>query len=268
MDGITRFCFTASYALALVIETARLAWPRPWLRWLGLTAGVAGVFAHTAYLLANSPSPARPADSLSLLAWVLGAFSLYGAAQQPRRAWAVFALPLVLGLLGLAYARPAGEPLPPAVSWFSGERFWGVLHGGLLLAAAVGVSVAALAGVMYLIQAGRVRRKRHPLGGTVRLLSLEQLERMNRRGVAWAFPPLSAGLALGAVLQQGGPVEDWASLKVLGTVGLWLVLTILLIMQFATRPTGRGLARWSLGVFALTVLTFAASHHGAVGGNP
>src|SRR5205823_6185599 len=105
-----------------------------------------------------------------------------------------FVLPVVFGLVVLAsvFNRPTLEPLP-------GEQLWGLIHGTLLLLAGVGVCVGFVASVMYLVQARRLRSKMLP-GKGVRLLSLERLEEMNRRAIILAFPLLTAGMLVGAVL--------------------------------------------------------------------
>ena len=80
-----------------------------------------------------------------------------------------------------------------------------MLHGGLLLLAAVGLCVGFLASVMYLVQARRLRAKMPP-GQGLRLLSLERLEAMNRRAVDLAFPLLTGGMVVGIVLMFQQPL--------------------------------------------------------------
>src|SRR5439155_6014425 len=173
------------------------AWPGKGWRVAGLVFGVAGLFAQTVYLAINQPTPAAPYGSLLLLAWVLAFFYLYGTVHRDaRRAWAVFVLPVVIGLVGLSLAltNTTGQAPPFEVpGWLSGDRFWGVVHGVLILLASVGISVGFFASLMYLVQARRLRNKVNP-SRVVPLLSLERLERMNRRAVNIAFPLLTAGV--------------------------------------------------------------------------
>ncbi len=270
MEGITRFCFIASYSLALLMEVARLLWPRRGLRWGACVAGGAGLLAQSGYLLLHPPSPALPEGSLLLLTWVLAIFYLYGTLHYPRQAWGVFVLPVLLILLGLATLirlQGDGPPLPSAVDWLSGTRVWGNLHGSLLLLAAVGLSVGFLASVMYLIQAYRLRSKLNPIGG-LRLFSLERLERMNRRAINWAFPFLTAGLLLGIFLMTHNavPVAQWASLKIAGTLGLWLVFLLLLYLRYGVHLPGRRLALWTIAAFGLMLITLASTHPVVQGG--
>jgi ABC-type transport system involved in cytochrome c biogenesis permease subunit len=131
----------------------------------------------------------------------------------------------------------------------------------LLLLAAVGISVGFLASVMYLVQARRLRKKRNPLGG-MKMLSLERLEGMNRRAVNGAFPLLTLGLLLGAVLlkQYHDIADNWFSVKVLGTVGLWVVFVVLLYLRYAAHVPGRRLAFLTIVAFALVVVVLASAH--------
>jgi len=268
LENVSHACFGLSYLVALACEAARLRWPSRPLRLAGLGWAAAGLLAHSGFLLMQHPTPAAPEGSLLGVAWVLAVFSLYGSVHHARQAWAVFVLPVVLGLVGLSFSyTPAGGELalaPPP--WLSGARVWGSLHGLLLLLAAVGVSVGFLASVMYLVQAGRLRAKRNPLGG-VALLSLERLEAMNRRAVNVAFPLLSVGLLAGVVLLRQG--EDLAdnlfTVKVLGTLGLWAVFGVLVYLRYAANVSGRRLAVGTIVAFALLVLVLASTHPFAPG---
>jgi ABC-type uncharacterized transport system permease subunit len=270
LQGITHACFGLSYLLAFVFELARLVWPAFGWRIAALGLGAAGVFAHTAYITFNQPTPAAPYGSLLLLAWALALFYLYGTVHHARQAWAVFVLPLVIALVGLslALATTAHETAPVDVpAWLSGPRFWGAAHGTLLLLASVGVSVGFLASVMYLIQARRVRNKVNP-ARVVPMLSLERLETMNRRAVNISFPLLTVGLLVGSLLlsYDHGTTEEWVSLKVLSTAGLWVVFLVLLYLRYATNVPGRRLAAFSVAAFGLLLLALVASHPFVPGG--
>ena len=271
MEGITRFCFAASYAVALALELLQLLWPRNVQRILAILFGTAGLVAHTLFLAFRRPTLAAPYGSLLLLAWVLAIFYLYGTVHHRRIAWAVFVLPLVLGLVVLAGRFEPVPGSPPPGEFFTGlagPQFWGAVHGGLLLLAAVGVSVAFVASVMYLVQARRLRAKVAPTRG-LRLLSLERLEAMNRRAINWAFPLLTAGLLLGAALtaQRDEALTVWTAGKVLGTAGLWLLFALLLYLRYALHLRGRHLALGSVAAFVLMLATLAAAHP-AAGGLP
>jgi ABC-type transport system involved in cytochrome c biogenesis permease subunit len=267
LDGITHACFGLSYATAFGLELLRLRSPRQGVRYASLFFGAAGLFAHTIYLARHQPTPAAPYGSLLLLAWVLAVFYFYGALHHARKAWAIFVLPVVIGLTMLSYLLIDPRSAPITVpDWLTGERRWGRIHGYLLEAAAVGVSVAFLASVMYLVQARRMRVKSFTTDGFT-LLSLERLESMNRRAVTFALPLLTAGLLLGGVLLRGEPsTAGWLRVKVLGTAGLWLVCGLLVYLRVAAAVPGRRLALLTIAAFALMVLVLAAVHPFA--GNP
>ncbi len=108
----------------------------------------------------------------------------------------MFVLPMVLALV------VAGGYAPRQADWSrwgSATAFWGMVHGLFLLAGAVATCVAFAAGLMYLVQADRLKHKRPPPFGFA-LPSLEQSERWNRAWITVAFPLLTFGLLIGMVL--------------------------------------------------------------------
>ena len=257
--GITHLCFGLSYLSALGLELVQQFRPARVVRLLSLFFGVAGLLAHSIFLVAHHPNPASAYGSLLLLAWVLSVFYLYGSFHTQGRSWALFVLPLVLAFVWLSFAfygktDNLGE-------WFSGEHFWGAVHGLFVLAAAVGITVAFLASVMYLLQVDRLRRKLSPLGG-LKLLSLERLETMNRRAINLAFPLLTAGLLLGAIRAplSFGVAESWTTVKFLGTGGLWVVALLLLYLRYGVHLSSRRLALLTFVAFGLMLIALVAAH--------
>lgn len=263
--GITHFCFGLSYLTALGMDLWQGWHPSRWPRLVSIVFSVAGLFAHTVFLALHQPSPASPYGSLLLLAWVFAVFYTYGNLHRKPYPWTIFVLPLVLVFVTLSLVflreRSADEEL-----WFSGERFWGMVHGTLILLASVGITLGMICSVMYLIQDYRLRKKRNPFGA-IKLLSLERLETVNRRGINIAFPLLSVGLLLGAMRLYGtGTAPDWTEPKVLGTVGLWLVGGLLLYLRYGAHLPGRRLAWLTIATFALLLVTLLTSHPFAHGG--
>lgn len=262
LHDISTSCFGASYLLAFGCELARLRWPNAALRWGGIAWAGVGLFTHSVFLALKPPNPATAYGAPLAVAWVLAVFSLYGSLHTPKRAWAVFVLPMALGLVALAlFAVKPPDPTAPGVpEWAAGDKLWGAIHGVFVLLAAVGVCVGCLASVMYLVQADRLRRKRSPLGG-MNLLSLERLEQISRRAVNFAFPLLTAGLLLGLILLPWPRLGDnWVNLKVLGTLGLWAVFGVLMYLRYSAHASGRRLAWLTIAAFGLMLVVLLAAH--------
>src|SRR5215210_7551175 len=227
--GVTHVCFGLSYLFAFGLVLAGQARPARAARVGAMFFGAAGLVAHTIFLVAHQPNPAAPFGALVLLAWVLAVFYQYGTVHHKSQAW-------------------------------------GAIHGILVLAASVGITVGFLASVMYLVQARRLQKKRNPLGG-LRLLSLERLETMNRRAINLAFPLLTVGLLLGAVRVPASetPTAGWTDPKVLGTIGLWVVAVVLLYLRYRAHLPARRLAWLTLAAFGLMLVTLIASPPFATG---
>ncbi|HMF13038.1 MAG TPA: cytochrome c biogenesis protein CcsA [Gemmataceae bacterium] len=272
---ITVLYLGASYALALFLELAYLLRPRPLLRWLATVVGGAGVVAHTLFLavaLFVTPSETPLASqfvSLLLVAWIVAIFYFYGTLHHRRQAWGVFVLPVVLFLVVLATAFPPGESSGP--EWLRGERLLPLVHGVLLLLAAVGACVGFVASVMYLFQAHRLKAKLPP-GKGIRLLSLERLESMIRHAIVTCFPLLTLGLLTGVLLLVPRfahvQVESWLDLRIVTTIVLWVVFGLLVYLRYGYRLRARRVALLTILAFALLVCTLAASHTVAQGGVP
>jgi ABC-type transport system involved in cytochrome c biogenesis permease subunit len=264
LQGVTHLCFGLSYLVALLLEFGQFVRPAAAWRWAALTFGVAGFLTHTFYVFVHQPTPAAPYGSLLLLAWVLALFYLYGTVHHAKQAWAVFVLPVVILLVGLSYALVSAGGVNPEFgipAWASGERFWGAVHGTLILLAAVGVSVGFLASIMYLIQARRLRKKLNP-GRVVPMLSLERLENMNRRALNLAFPLLTAGLLVGTILLRHyhNAGDNWLSPKILTTAALWVVFVVLVYLRYGAHVPPRRLALLSIVAFVLMIGALATAH--------
>jgi len=272
MDKSTLFCFGASYAVALALELIQLLWPRAVQRLLTVLFAGAGLLAHTLFLGVQHPPLRDPYGSLLFLAWILAVFYLYGSIHHRRLAWGVFVLPVLLGLIMLSAlsGRPADSP---SAKWnlfaLDGEVFWRILHVAFFILAAVGVCVAFVASVMYLVQARRLRAKMLP-GQGLRLLSLERLEEMNRRAITWAFPLLTGGLLIGTVQMWygGARLQEWTDPRILTTLILWLVFAIVLYLRYGYHLRGRRVALLTIMAFGLLLLTLVRQHSFTAGGAP
>jgi ABC-type transport system involved in cytochrome c biogenesis permease subunit len=220
------------------------------------------LLVHTLFLLVQRPSLASQFGLLLFLGWIVAVFYLAGSMHYGQQARGVFILPVVLVLVSLAgLSRPVSgvAHIDNEANALPGELFWGYLHAGLLLLAAVGICVGFVASVMYLVQTRQLRAK--VIGG-LKLPSLERLERMNRWAINLAFPLLTAGVCIGAGLMFLGArqISSWADTRVLGAVVLWLVFGLLLYMRYGYHLPGRRLAQLTIVAFVLLMFTLASAH--------
>jgi ABC-type uncharacterized transport system permease subunit len=254
VDAVKLTCFVSSYAVALGLELWHQLRPRPVLRLLSILFGAAGLLAQTIFLAAKQPALADRFGWMLFLSWILAIFYLYGTIHHARFAWAVFVLPLVLGLVGLAWAFR-----PTEAAKGTDENIWGAVHGVLLLLATVGMCVGFLASLMYLVQVHRLRAKTLP-GHGMKLLSLERLEAMHRRAVTLAFPLLTAGLLLGVVIMDYEHLTTWHDPRVISAAGLWITFAVLLMLRYGYHLRGRPVAFLTIAVFVLMVCSLALYH--------
>lgn len=259
ISGISVVCFAASYLVALACEASRPLF-RSGLRGAILVGfATAGFLAHSIFLAwraANEPAvPLSSAfDWYLLAAWLLAGGYLWLLIGNPRTQVGLFILPVVLALVGAAQlSSRAPFPQSPAT------QVWGAIHGSFNLAASVTVAGGAVAGLMWLVQAARLTRKRTPAQG-LRLPSLELLATATGRSAtiaAWtAGAGFVSGLVLNAVNRQRGLLETvpWNDPVVLrmGMLVAWLVAAAITARALARRPDAARVTAWlSLASFAV-----------------
>lgn len=257
MDRVNFLCILASYVTALGLDVAfqRLQY-RP-LRWFSLLFAGAGLVAQTIYLGVQRPDLSWQGGWLLAVAWVLPWFYFFGTLQYPRLAWGVFVLPMVVGLILLSLLFPR----PPQAEFFEGQKIVAQTHKWLLLASSVGLALAFLASLMYLVQAARLKAKKLP-GTGFRLLSAERLETMVRRAIVWTFPLLTAGMLLGVVMQfrPGDQPTGWTDPRVLASGVLWIVFALLLYLRWRAQLGGRQTAYLTIATFGLMLLCLLLAH--------
>jgi ABC-type uncharacterized transport system permease subunit len=245
ISGISITCFAASYAVVLALEVSRLFF-RSRVRWAVMVGfAAAGMLAQTLFLAYRAShaqgSPLSSKEDWYLIAaWVLAGVYLYLTCFHPQKAFGVFLLPLVLGLIGvgalLADAAPfAREPA---------SRVWGAIHGVSLLLATVSVVGGFAAGLMYLHQSYHLKHKR-PLRAGLQLPSLEWLRKTNGRAMILALYTLGLGILSGIVLNlvRRGPQSSgvaWNDPAVLSTTGMFAWLLIAVLAGFFYRPAREG----------------------------
>ena len=249
LSGISITCFASSYAVTLVLEASRLLFRLP-VRWIVMILfAAAGLFAHTAYLLTltrqelqttNVTPLATWYDWCLVAAWVLAASYIGLAVRRPDNTVGIFLLPLVLALIGAGHAV---RELPPFAR-AQALSYWGVVHGITLMLGTVVAALGFAAGVMYLLQAYRLKHKLPPRPG-FRLPTLEWLEHVNRRALVLSTFLLGVGFLAGIALNLirrsdlDGTVP-WTDPVIISSGVLFLWLAIALLCESFYKPAREG----------------------------
>jgi ABC-type transport system involved in cytochrome c biogenesis permease subunit len=261
LSGITVFCFTASYAVAFALEVTRL-WFRSGVRGaLMLGFAGAGLVAHTLFLgyraaTAEGAPLSSAFDWYLLAAWVLAAMYLFLVYDHPKTAIGIFLLPIVLAMIGMAELSDR-EPFLQSPA----AQVWGMIHGFFLLFGYVAVAVGFVAGVMYLLQARRLKRKQLPVGG-LRLPSLEWLDRVNGRAIVLSAVLVAAGFVSGVILNAVNRRHEldyvpWTDPIVwrLGGMMAWLVVAAIFSRFYRPAHHGRKVAYLTVASFVFLAVT-------------
>lgn len=282
ISGISTFCFSASYAVALALEVSRLFFRMPVRLIVMIAFAVAGLLAHSLYLWHRAQTGTMPLSSWHdwylIAAWVIAAAYVGLAVSRPQTNVGLFLLPVVLALIGVAQAfrDQASFPRDRAL------QMWGIAHGVMLLLGTVAVSFGFAAGLMYLVQSWRLKHHVSPRAG-IKLPSLEWLQAINKQSLIYSSCFIALGLIAGIILNavkargsgSGLPWND--SVVVTSAVLLvWLLAATVFESLYKPAQQGRKVAYLTIASFLFLALVMAmllvgGSQHGrasASGGPP
>lgn len=263
MPGILIICAAAGYVLAFALEIIGLRRRFVW-RPIALRAIVFyAVLAHTIHLIRNavgtSALPISTADWLLWASWLIAIAYFFTLFYVPRSPTGVVLLPIVLGLMVSSHWAST-EPLVTGQSL----RIWGMVHGLMLLAGTVTVSIGFLAGLMYLAQSYALKHARSSANG-LRLPSLEWLERVNSRTLGLSAVLIALGFISGVVMSmakhRGEPTYSfWTDPVVLSLAAmmLWLVAAEVFRLVYPAARQGRKVAYLTLASFVFLVIALAS----------
>jgi ABC-type uncharacterized transport system permease subunit len=275
--GISLVCFGASYSVAWALEWLELAGRSRAPRVLMLVFVLAGWLAHTLYLgyrvVEHRASPLSSSfDWCLVAAWMLIGAYLYLFYYFPRALLGLYMLPLAVALVAAA-AIADRTPIAPE----GASRLWGAVHGVALLVGTLAVMVGFVAGVMYLAQARRLKRKL-PAWPGFRLPSLEWLEKVNARVIILSALMVGigflAGIILNAVGSQPGAIP-WSDPVIWTSALMFAWLAAAAVFNALYRPARRGrkvayltVASFVFLVVALAVFFLVDSQHGTKNRRP
>ena len=261
-------CFAASYLVVFGLEVSRVFFQAGLRKYIRIGFAAAGLFAHTVYLIAQGKLELdRTGIWLSswsgwclAAAWLLALAYIWISFRQSKSVFGLFLLPVVLILIAVGVRLENG-------SAFSVDRvksIWNAVHGSTLLLGTVIVALGFVFGVVYLIQARRLKRK-IVASKLFRLPSLEWLQRSSEVSLIASTLLLGGGLISGIALNLvnqaaknevstgtiawSDPVV-WSS----GVLFLWLLSAALFNMFYRPARQGRKVAYLVMTSFLFLVL--------------
>lgn len=271
LSGVSIICFVGSYLVAFALEVTRL-WFRSAVRGvLMLGFAGAGLLAQTAFLYYQTKETpglplSSPRDWCLLAAWVMVILYLYLTYHYPKAHFGLFLLPVVFLLIG--FGTLLADPKPFARG--PASQIWGIIHGVAILAASVSVAFGFVSGLMYLIQARRLKKKRVPRRGLL-LPSLEWLQKINSRTIVISTILLGIGVGSGGILIRlsSTPHIPWSDPVIIATIllFLWLLTSSIVATFYHPAREGRKVAYLTVVNFVflavgLTLVFLADTAHG------
>ncbi|MDX1943869.1 MAG: cytochrome c biogenesis protein CcsA [Pirellulaceae bacterium] len=273
--SISLVCFGTSYAVTLALEASRLFFRLPVRLVVMLGFAALGLALHTIYLWLRFQAAIAAGNPLSswhdwflLAAWILAAVYLGLAISRPQTVVGLFMLPVVLALIGMAASFPKDSRFTPDRAL----QAWGIVHGSMLLLGTVTVSLGFIAGLMYLVQAWRLKSKLPP-GTGFKLPSLEWLQSLSKQSLVYSSFFVALGLVAGIILNtikfrgQGGAVP-WTDSVVVTSACLLIWLLAATIFEWTYKPAqqGRKVAYMTVASFVflalvMAMLVFGGSQH-------
>ncbi|HIA18835.1 MAG TPA: hypothetical protein EYN03_05080 [Planctomycetes bacterium] len=274
LSHVSETCFTACYILVLVLEVSRLFFRVSVRHAIILLSTAAGIFAHIIWFCLSTRT--EPAHSLAswygwcmLIALALAFVYLILRIRFPEKSIGLFLLPLILAVIGAALLFLQNQQ--EFIITSSIVRFWAIFHGIALLLGSITAALGFAAGIMYLVQAFRLKRKLPPRQG-LQLPSLEKLQRYNYSLLTISTGLLAIGLLAGIVrvLSMDKIILDPIVIISSVVLLLWLMATALFEYFYKPARQGRKVAYLTVASFlilgAVMALVFAAEH--AVDLNP
>ena len=210
----------------------------------------AALALHTVYLvelgarIGHCPLTTLP-EVLIFLGWAIGVFYLVLGPLYHLTLLGVLTAPLLFLLLLMAQALPDGLG---RVAMQGG--YWVEMHASLTIMAYGALGLAALTGLVFLIQDHCLKRKRLD-SWIANLPALKELARVNRRILLLGLVLLTAGLAAGFIAPG-----DHDSVKTAWSALVWALYAAIWATGQTGRLGGRKTALASLGVYVFVLLTF------------
>ncbi len=256
------FCFLASYVLAFACELGQIRWRHALARIVSLLMAVAGLIAHTFYLLYRSNQSDLPPllssahDWLLVVAWLAVRVYLFVSLAEGELGIGLVMWPVVLLLVVSAQYVTAA---PSHVLDY--HRNWKLLHATLLMLGTTFVLLGFVLSLLYLWQHRRLKQ-RQTQSRAIKLPNLELIERLNRWTILAAVPLQTLGIASGfglSIFSKGGELAmTWTDPVVIGGAVTCLLMGVLFVwLLIQKRSPGRQVAlltAWACGFLLVTLI--------------
>src|SRR5262249_38412772 len=182
-------------------------------------------------------------------------FAIYARYQATAPGLAVFPLVFLLTASAAFGATPTDRGLPLFVS-----AQWIYMHVALILVGYSALLFSFIASILYLIQERTLKAK--TVGGLwSRLPALATIDEIGYKCLIWGFPFMTLGLIAGSILADARYGSRYfADPKILLSILMWVVYTVLLYTRWNAGWRGRRAAYMATFAFAAAVVAWAANN--------
>jgi cytochrome c-type biogenesis protein CcsB len=191
-------------------------------------------------------------EALSFFAWALVGIYLLFDLRYRIAALGAFVCPLALVLMIGGSAAPKQVPVANPVL----DSWWFPVHVTLAFLGYAVFGVAAMAGIMYLLQERRLKGKKFT-GLFYRLPSLDVLDSINYKCLTFGFPLMTMGIISGAIWANSAWGGYWRwDPKETGALVVWFLYAALLHGRLTVGWRGRRAAIFAILGFLCLLFTF------------
>ena len=254
------------YGVGLLYALASLWAGRAVLTRIALPAVGLGAILHFVAVFENAwknastsgtwaPSSMHELESLLALALMVFFFVIYARYKATAPGLAVF--PLVFLLTASA---ALGSVSPEQESPLFVSPQWIYVHVALILVGYSALLFSFIASILYLIQETNLKSK--STGGFwSRLPALATIDEIGYKSLVWGFPFMTLGLIAGSILAEARfGSRYFADPKILLSILMWVVYTVLLYTRWSAGWRGRRAAYLASFAFIAAMVAWAANN--------
>ena len=246
-----------AYFLATAAYTVFFITQKKHVRRIARAVFFAAAILHTANIIARYVEAGHTPitsihETISFFAWSISWCYLSFRWRYTVKNFGTFAsIMVVLLMLIASLASRKIMPLPPTMqSWLL------PVHASISIVADAFLALAAIGGVMYLLQERELKQKRFGYFFS-RLPSLEALDKLNQHCISIGFPLMTLGMFTGYIWARqiwGGRDWHWDP-KIIWSMITWFLYAGLMHQRFTMGWRGRRAALMTIIAFGAVLLT-------------